>query len=131
MYPFLYGNCTKSGIYGTGSENFKTENKAHDSRLNFCCPYNDSVRSKMTNFNVWMGFLCKNGIYGTGSGFFGPRNKFYGLKNTSCVPGSIFCKTGSDNFFTGSEIFKAGSEANDLNKNSHVLKNDFSGAKIA
>ena len=53
------------------------------------------------------------------------------LKTLLAHQEAFFCKTGSDNFFTGSEIFKAGSEANDPNKNSHVLKNDFYGTKIA
>ena len=67
-----------------------------------------------------------------------PEVNFSDLETTSMASKSllvhqevVFCKTGSDNFFTGSEIFKTGSKANDCNKSSNVLKNDFYDAKIA
>ena len=48
LYPFLYRNCLKSDIYGTGSENFITgsENfitgsKEHDPQPNFYVQRND------------------------------------------------------------------------------------------
>ena len=78
-----------------------------------------------------MYFLCKNGIYGTESEFFRSETNFYGLQNTYSIPGSTFCKTRSDNFLTGSKIFKTGSEANDPNKNSPVPRNDFFGTEMA
>ena len=40
-------NYLKSGIYGTGSENIKTENKAHDHKPNIHAPENDIYGSKI------------------------------------------------------------------------------------
>ena len=47
LYPFLYENCLKSGIYGTRSESFKTGGKAHDPKLNFHVPKNDIYEPKI------------------------------------------------------------------------------------
>ena len=44
---FLYGNCLKSGIFETGSENFKTGSKAHDRRPNCYVPNNDIYGPKI------------------------------------------------------------------------------------
>ena len=48
-YPqitFLHRNCLKSGIYGTGSENFKTKSKAYYPNPNIHSPKNDIYRPK-------------------------------------------------------------------------------------
>ena len=45
--PFFHRNCLKSGIYRTGSENFKTENKAHDHKPNIHAPKNDIYGPKI------------------------------------------------------------------------------------
>ena len=47
LYSFLYKNGVKSGIYGTGSENFKTGSKVHDQKPNFHVPKNDIYGSKI------------------------------------------------------------------------------------
>ena len=53
---FLYGNCLKSGIYETGSENFKTRSKAHDRRPNFYVPNNDIYGPKISYICVYIHF---------------------------------------------------------------------------
>ena len=44
---FLHRNCLKSGVCGSGSENFKTGNKAYDHKPNIHAPKNDIYGPKI------------------------------------------------------------------------------------
>ena len=49
-YPhmtFSHRNCLKSGVCGSGSENFKTGNKAYDHKPNIHAPKNDIYGPKI------------------------------------------------------------------------------------